>query len=283
VAEALDLFRAEGVEVRLDEFVGGYLCLAAVLRGDADVGTVADLPLVFAAFERRDFRVLATFVESEEDIKLVAHAARGVDSVADLRGRRAGAVLGSSSQFFLDSVLVLHGVDPAEVEVVGVAPERMRAALLDGEVDAAAAWEPYAHEMLSTPGLPVARLDSFAPYRETFNLVAAGTVARTRHAALSGVLRAVRAATGFMHANPDEGLRIVAERLGVDRAMLGAVMPGMRFGLGLDQGLVVTLENEARWAQSRELVPAGARPNFLDFIDGAALRALDPNLVNLLN
>ena len=282
VADALRLFEAEGVEVRVDEYVGGYRCLDAVVAGEADGGTVAALPLVFRSFKASDFAVVATFVRSRQDSKLLTRATLGIERVADLRGRRVGAVTGTSSHFFLHNVLVLAGVDPESVQVVHGAPDRLGAALLGGEVDAVALWEPHAWELMREPGAGVRSLPFVSTFRETFNLAVGRQALEAAGDRLDAVLRALDRAILYIEEQPEAARAIVARRLALPAAFADSVWTTLDFRLSLDQALLVNLEQQARWVIEEGLVDATEVPNYLGVVDSAPLRRVRPDAATLI-
>ena len=65
--------------------------------------------------------------------------------------------------------------------------------------------------------------------------------------------------------------------LGVDQGFVDYMWPQLQYRLSLDQGLLRTLESEARWAL-RERHVAGARmPNFLGVLHAAPLLRVKPD------
>ena len=96
------------------------------------------------------------------------------------------------------------------------------------------------------------------------------------------VLRALARAVDTVKAQPDFAKSMLKERLQIDDAEIALLWPDYRFGLGLNQSLVATLESTARWAIQENLVKATAVPNFLDFIDVGPLRRVRPAAVTVV-
>jgi NitT/TauT family transport system substrate-binding protein len=79
---------------------------------------------------------------------------------------------------------------------------------------------------------------------------------------------------------PEPIIGAVANQLGLPDAEVAALSPQMM--LGLDQSLLLALEEEARWAIANRLVPGTQVPNYLEFIHPEALSAVRPRSVFLL-
>jgi NitT/TauT family transport system substrate-binding protein len=279
VARQKGYFEEEGLQASIAECTGGHRCLREVLDGRADVATTSDLPIVFNSFERQDYAVIATMVATSEDAKLIARA--GVGSPKNLTGKRIGAVMGSSSQYFLESYLMTVGVDPQSVVIVPLQPEQMSAALQSGQVDAVAIWEPFAFQLTRTLGKSSVVMPGRSGYLLTFNLVAHRSLVGARDADLTRLLKAVEHAQRFIEAHPEDAKAILQSSLHVDRDFVDWIWPSLGFRLGLDQVLISTLEAEGRWARREGHVKGSANPNYLGFLHSAPLKAVKPVAVGV--
>lgn len=99
-------------------------------------------------------------VEQNMPIKLVAYsnldygssqiiAAPGIESQADLRGKKVGAFDGYISQLMMVLWLKQGGVGANEVTWVNLTPEQAGAAMLSGDVSAAYTWDPWAGQIVA--------------------------------------------------------------------------------------------------------------------------------------
>ena len=271
----------EGVDVEIVECVGGHRCLKLALGGEVDLATVSESPVMYNSFKRDDYAVVATFVSSRNDVKIISRHSLGVSSPADLSGKRIGTVMGASSHFFLDAFLLFHGVDPAAVEVVHVSPEDMPNALSSGEVDALSVWEPFGFIAAQTLGEDVLVFPKSDIYRETFNLVCLKDICKERGDAAKRILRALERSISFIHDNERESQSIVAQKLEKSGEFIDWIWPDFEFDLTLAQSLIVTLENEAEWAIYKELVDGATPPNYLDFIYPSLLAEVNPDSVTI--
>jgi ABC-type nitrate/sulfonate/bicarbonate transport system substrate-binding protein len=282
VAEHQGYFVAEGVQVRFEEVLGGHRAMQALLEGKADLATVSETVAMFASFQRKDFAILASFVSSNDDIKLLTRAGSGIATASDLAGKRVGTVPGSASHYYLDTLLLLSGVAPERVRIVGLQPEAMAQALQNGEVAAVAVWEPYPFNMLA--GVRDARIVPARRFHTlTFNLAASRkAIDGGREDDLVRLLRALERAEKFIASEPGKAQDILKSCLGLEQAFVAWIWPGYNYRLSLDQSLLPTLESEARWARRQGHVKAAGSPNYLEFIHAAPLRAVSPANVNMV-
>lgn len=283
VAETQGFFAAEGVTVHALDCLGGQRCLKMLFDGAAQFATVSELPVMFASFERDDFAVVATFVRSPGDVKIVTRRSAGIATAADLRGRKVGTVMRTSAHYALDAGLTFLDVDPRRLTLVPLTPEHVVDAFARREVDAVAIWEPQAWQARQAAGADAAMLPLPRIYAETFDLVGLRPTIAARAEALAGVLRSLKRARDHIAEHPHEAQALLRQRLNLDEGFVAATWKDFDFRLGLEQSLATSLEAEARWAQREGLVPPGAAtPNFLHVIEPGPLSRVAPETVTIL-
>lgn len=274
VAEEKGYFAAESLEVQLQECVGGQRCLSQLFEGRADVATVGDLPLAMAAFQRADFSIIATFVSSGDDLKIVMRGPR--DAGASVASKRIGVPFGSTAQYYLDLHLIVSGIDPRAVRIVDLRPEQLVDALMAGKVDAIACWEPFGFQALKALGPQGHAVAASNGYIQTFNLAVQRRLVGRHDAALERLLRAMRRAEQFIQQEPQGAQAILRRRLQLDQDFLDFAWPLFSYRLGLDQSLIATLESQARWAVREGQIQGRQAPNYLSFVHAAPLRKAKP-------
>ncbi len=138
--------------------------------GFADVATNADTQALRISVENPDLRIVMTV--SEGLYRIVARRSAGIETLADLEGKRIGTIPNTSSNYFLHKMLQSAGLSIDDVEVVRMFPMTLYGTqLADGTVDAITVWEPGAE--WAAESLPADDLVEFSGegvYRELFNL-----------------------------------------------------------------------------------------------------------------
>ena len=284
VAEGKGYFREEGLDVTIKGFDTGKQSFLAMLQeGSVDISTVAPTPIMFSSLTRQDFYILATFAYADTDIKVIARSDRGIKTATDLRGKKVGAAAGTTGQFFLGAFLTARKLSASDVEMVDIAPSDLPTALQSGRVDAIVIWEPHAYKAQQLLRDKALRLESSDVYRTTFNFTVMRNFARDNPRALRKFLRAAERAATFVRNHPAESQALVAERLNLDREVTAALWGDFVFGISSDQSLILTLEDEARWAIRSGF--AGGRtdiPNYLEYIHTDALEDVKPEAVTII-
>ena len=139
LAQTLGYYRQEGLVVTLSEIKSSAKTLDALHEGSAHVALGTTAPIQMAA-EGRSVQGFLVIYSRMNTVLIVSPAASAdVHRIADLQGRRVGVSnLGSGSQIFLNYLLAVHGMRPADVRAVGIGVGATSVAAMEhGEVDAA--------------------------------------------------------------------------------------------------------------------------------------------------
>ncbi|WP_295447947.1 NrtA/SsuA/CpmA family ABC transporter substrate-binding protein [uncultured Thiodictyon sp.] len=280
VADQQGFFAAEGLTVTLTRWPTGKLAVETMLRGEAQVATVAETPLVFAALAGKPLRVIATYAGSGEHA-IVARADRGISRVADLRGRRVGVIAGTSAQYFLHVMLIDQGLSETDITLVDLPAKEQAAALAAGRVEAVATFAPFTAQCRRALGETARTFPMGLRYRGYTSLAVAPDLPERRPEAIRRLLRALERAIGWMRMHPREAMQVATTELNVEGAVVEETWPRLGFNLAVDQGFVMLLQSEAQWAIASGFTPGRTVPDFPAMIDAAILARLRPGSVTI--
>ena len=282
IADAKGFFREEGLDITLQLHPFGKAALQSLLDGKADLATAADTPIMFAMMKGAQLSVLATIDTSTKDEAIIARKDRGIASAQDLKGRRVGVTLGTAGDYFLDSYLVLNALSRKDIVIVDMKPDVMTEALMQGKVDAVSVWNPLLTTLRKELGERGTMLHSDSTYTETFDMVSMQTLTGQRPEAIRRFLRALVKAEAYVASSPRESQRIMVEFSGMDIELLAGIWNDFQYNLSLNQSLLVTLEDQARWAIKNGLTDRRDLPNFYEslYIDG--LKSVKPEAVRII-
>jgi NitT/TauT family transport system substrate-binding protein len=275
-------FTEAGLDATPQPHAFGKMALNAVIEGKADLGTVADTPIMFAVMAGRKIMVLAVIQTSNRNEAIVARQDRGIVKPSDLKGKSIGIVLGTASDFFADAFLNAHGIDRKQVKIIDMKPEEMAAALGTGKVDAVSIWNPGLIQLQRELGNNGRTFYGENLYTSTFCVAAWQDFVAKNPEAIKKVLRALIKAEAFVQQHHEESRRLVAEFIKTDKAYLDEIWGLYDYRVILDQALLVNLEDQTRWAMKYRLTASKDMPNYLDFIYVDGLRAVKPEAVKII-
>ncbi|MCQ8896951.1 ABC transporter substrate-binding protein [Limnobacter humi] len=282
VADAEGFFQQNAAAVELLPCVGGVRCMAMMHDGAADLCTATELPVVFSSFKRRDFAILTSFVSTSNDLKLVVRRDSGVKLASDLKGKRIAYIKGAASQYFTDLILLYHGINPQQVVLKEMNPDQTQDLLRSGQVDAVVVLEPYASKAAQDLADEVSIVKVPRLYTETFNLIGTKAILDGRPEAMERIVKSLQNASDFISANPERAKKILSVRLKISPDLVGRIFDDYRYKLSLNQSLMRTMDGQANWAVREGHVPRGTTiPNYIQFVNPAFLRKVDPQAVTL--
>ena len=283
VAKEKKMFAKYRVEPTFVECVGGNRCVKELVEGRVDLATSSELPFMFAVAQGKPVSLITTFVTNKDDMKFVVQKSAIQGGVKSLVGKRVGYVEKASSHYYMDLILLFHGIDPKSVVPVPMGAEALAGALAKGEVDAVSVWEPWGKVALGLGGSNVEVLQAPKLYSQTFNLLSRNDYKQAQAKRITSVLMAIDDAVEFIKANPEEAKRIMVRDAGVEPDMVEAVWPIYRFELSLQQSLLTTVQGQVRWARREGHVANNLPdPEFLNNIDSSLLRKVKPNAVDFV-
>ena len=283
LAEYQGYFRDAGLEVTIKEFQTGRVALLAILHGEPiDIITVGSTPIMLESFGRDNFRIIATFADSQDSDKVIANKKSGIVPVADLSGKKIGYVKGTSAHFLLENLLVEHGLVPSQVTMVDLTPDDIPTALAHRYVDAVAIWEPYVTQALEILHERAVQLSPPGTYRGMVNFVAMQNFIHKRQQVVPRFLTAIQRANRLISDQSDIAQMIVTDILRLDRAIVAKLWDKVSYRLFLDQLFLLDLESQARWAIKSQLTDKTVVPNYLHLISSDGLQRVNPKAVTLI-
>jgi NitT/TauT family transport system substrate-binding protein len=251
----------------------------SITTGDAVVATNAETQLLRESVTNPDLRIIMTVTESF--YRLVGRRSAGIESLADLRGKRVMTPGNTSANYYLVAMLRTVGLTEADVEIVGLPQARgdqtgmdqMSDALVAGDVDVISIWEPEPEDAIEQLGDDAIVLQDRSVYREVFNLHASATALAdpaTRRSVIEFV-RAVLDATEALENEPEPYWPHVSSVIGYSTGQIEASWPEMEFPADFVPDLLDVLEEEEVWvAKERGRTPR-SREQLADLIDRSVL------------
>jgi NitT/TauT family transport system substrate-binding protein len=283
VAQAKGYFANEGIVVTILSHSSGKATLDSVVRGQANLATTGDVPVMFAVMDRQPLSIVATIATAENDLGIVARKDKGVITPANLKGKLVGVSTVSAGQFVLDVILTRQKLSMNDIKLRDLKPEELSAALARGDIDAASTWQPYLDTLRTQLGENGTIFHSAGIYDVALSLVASRDYVTGHPETIKKILRALIVAGRFCKDSPDAARQFVAEAMKPDTANLKELWPSYRFNIALDQSLILALEDETRWAIKNKLANRTDAPNYLDYVYLDALQSVAPSAVTIMH
>jgi NitT/TauT family transport system substrate-binding protein len=153
VAERKGYFKDEGLEVEIPDFAGGARALQAMVGGSADMVSGAYEHTINMAAKKQPIKAVVLQMKfSAMALAMSKERAAGYKSAKDLKGWKIGVTApGSSTNMYINNILVKDGMKPTDVSIVGVGTGAGAVAAMEkGELDALVNLDPVLTQLEST-------------------------------------------------------------------------------------------------------------------------------------
>ncbi|MCV7172461.1 ABC transporter substrate-binding protein [Mycobacterium manitobense] len=130
--------------VKWTKFDSGADVNTAFVAKEVDFGALGSSPVArgLSAPLNIPYRVAFILDVAGDNEALVARNGSGVNTIADLRGKRVGTPFASTAHYSLLAALDRSGLSPADVQLVDLQPQAILAAFDRGDIDAGYSWLP---------------------------------------------------------------------------------------------------------------------------------------------
>jgi len=281
VADRMGYFGDNGLQVEIKRYDTGPACLDELEAGRADIATAADFPLTVRCFSNRTLRVVAV-VDRPTTMEMVARRDAGVSIPADLRGKKIGTAQYTAADFALVNFLLYSGLSADQVDIRYMTPPQVVDNISAGGLDAALMYEPSLYAMKSKLGANAITWPANQGRTSFVSLISTDSIIKARPVMVQSLLKSLLQAERYVKCHPADAITILQEEIKVERSYIDYAWPKHKFELSLDQGMIVAMEEEARWMIKSQQVQAANVPNYLDFIYLDAMLSVKPAGVTII-
>ena len=273
IAENQNLFKKNGLNVVQVPEENGIVAQKNALKEVTDIATTVEFAFVSDSFDSSGSKILAT-INRSNFIEIIGRRDRGIETVADLKGKKIGVVAKSASEFSLGKFLILNNLAQTDVEIVYLAFGEMQATITSGAVDAVAVNDPFAYQIQSKLGANGISWSAQKDRGVYWIVVSSDNYIKTHPQAVENFVKSLVEAEDYLKANQEDGKKIIKNKLALEQEYLDYIWPRNFFGVSLEQGLLISMEEQARWRITNKLTNKITIPNFLDYIYADALRTV---------
>jgi taurine transport system substrate-binding protein len=177
--------KTTGYKIDFRRFNSGADIFAAMASGDVQVGYVGSSPYAAATSRGLDVKAFYLTSISGTDEALVVRNGSGINSLADLKGKKLAAAPVSTDHYQLLALIKSLGLSEKDVQVLGIPQPEIVAAYNRGDIDGGFVWNPALDELKKNGKVLVTSRDVANKGAPTFSAwVATGAFAKSNPAFL---------------------------------------------------------------------------------------------------
>lgn len=280
IAAEKGFFKDEGVDVAINYVGTGKIATDDLLGGKADLANIVETNIAFAGFNNPKIKVIAN-IEKVYDATIVARKDKGINSPADLKGKKIGVMLATTSQVYADRFLEKNGIAKKDVEIVNLLPPAMQSAIIEGSgVDAISVWQPFvnnAEKALGDKAISFTDKDIYTGY---MNLAGNSDFIAKNPETVEKILRAYIKAEQFLSTNKTESIEIVSRVLKLDKEVTEKIWNQYEFKISLDKEVLDATTTEGKWIIATQQDFASKQlPDYSVYFDNSFLKKIDESRV----
>jgi taurine transport system substrate-binding protein len=145
--EAKDLEKATGYKINWKQFAGGGEVIKAMASGAVQIGEVGSAGVAAAVSRGEPYELFWILDDIGDAEAMVAKNGSGINSVADLKGKKIAVPFNSTTHFHTMVALEQAKINPADVQILNMRPPEVRAAWARGDIQATFIWNPVLAEV----------------------------------------------------------------------------------------------------------------------------------------
>jgi NitT/TauT family transport system substrate-binding protein len=281
VAKEKGYFARHGLNVTIRDYPTGALAMNELLSGRADLAYAAEFVGVSTSFRAPDFKIIGSTAKSDV-IALVVRNDRGIVKPSDLKGRIIAVPKGTAAEFYLGRYLTLNGMDIRDVTVKNLGPADLVTSVVSGDSDAAIIWEPYVYRIEQQLGRNGTTWPAQSGQRFYWVTYTTDDMIRDRPGVTRDYLRSLNDADSFLYSHEPEAKEILMKHVNMSDDYIDVLWEKNQYVLSLDQGLVLAMEDEARWMKNENMTGGNDPPSYLDMISQDPMREIKPSAVTII-
>ncbi len=281
IAEDRRFFTDNGLSGTIRGYDTGASAYNGLLKGEVDIATPAEYPLIGGAFKRERVRAIAS-IDKVSYFYLIGRKDRGIKDISDLKRKKIGVVRKTIAEFYLGRFLDLNGINIGQVTLIDVSPSRSEDAIIKGDVDAIVSRPPYISPIEERLGVNAVIWPAQSGQALYAILVGRNDWIAGHPETVGRLLRSLARAEEYIILHPAEAKAILQKKLNLADQNVTKVWSENQFSLSLDQSLITAMEDEARWMIKNNLTNEKQVPDFLNYIYVDGLKAVKPEAVNII-
>ncbi len=282
IAKQKGYFVQNGLDVEVREYDAGPRSIKDLLDKKIQIALASENAGVNNIFLHKNLKVL-TRVSDQDVFQVIGRKDKGITVPADLKGKRIGVTTKSIGEFFLGRFLAVRNLGLQDVTVVDLTPKEMVAQIADGRVDAVLVFDPHAYNIRKNLGNAVISWPATNEQRTYTLLYALDEYTKAHPDTIKRYLRSLVMAETLYNKDAQVARNIGINNLHYTPEFIDTIWPRINFGLGLEQEILISMEDQARWAIENKLTDQTEVPNYLRSIYFDGLRSVKPEAITIID
>jgi sulfonate transport system substrate-binding protein len=250
-----EAFEGQNVKVEVTNFANGPAVNEAFIAGEVDiVNGIGDQPFVIGVGNDVDTVLLAGAARQGENIGIIATKESGIETAADLKGKKVGVFLGTYVHKSLIGILNDAGVSEDDVEIVNITSTTdADAAFASGGIDAYLS-QSAAHIKQNVDSGDFVKVADCSEHPAYSYIVASKDFVESHREITKTFLETLYRAQQWIAENPEESYEVIADYSGYETDYVKTVNESAQSTIELQEDWIENLSITNEFLQTHDLL-----------------------------
>lgn len=227
-----ELAKAGSPTIKWASFAAGPPINEAFAAGQQDIGFLGDTPALIGKSAGIDTRIVGITASGPKSLAVVVAAGSPIKAAKDLKGRKVAVTKGSYAQHLLALVLEQGGLTFKDIELINLPNGEVPTALIAGNIDAGAVWDPVLAKYEAEKALRVLA-DGTGIKAGVLVIIASGEFATSKRDQVKALLKAYDRGAEYIKSNPREAARLIGEDVKLAPELVEQVLAKLDFNAAI--------------------------------------------------
>lgn len=286
IADELGYFEDEGVNVDFEFLQTGTDMNSLMAGGTAVICAEAQYQTTALKANGVDFTILAPLANCGGTQCVVAGPKTGITKSSQLEGATIAMSNGAGVNMAVKSMCEETGVDYDSIKWVYCDPSEQIAALMNGDVDAMACWEPYCSQAVEQGGTLLfngihSYMSDCEGDKEWMAFYATlhcnDAFLESNRDDVVAIMKALDRATDYINDNRDDAVKIIAKAVETDEETVAMIMSENTYSMEWDDAFANGIDAYAQYMFDSGNI--SSIPDYASYTDTSLLSEVDSSLV----
>lgn len=259
-----ELAKVGSPTIKWASFAAGPPINESFAAGQQDIGFLGDTPALIGKAAGIDTRIVGITSDGPKSLAVVVPVNSPIKSAKDLKGKKVAVVKGSYAHHLLVLVLQQGGLTTADIELINLSQGDSATAIANGNVDAAAVWEPLITK-LETQGVARVLADGTGIKKGVLVIIASNDFILKHREQVKALLRAYQRGAKFIKAHPKEAAQLIAADVSLTPELLLKVFSKFNYAPAIHSDDLAELKKTEAFLKSAGIIQTAV--NIDDFAD----------------
>lgn len=223
--------------------------------GQQDFGFLGDTPAIIGKAAGINTRIIGLTSSGPKSLAVVVPTKSNIKSPRDLKGKKVAVVKGSYAHHLLVLVLQKGGLSVNDIQLINLSQADIATAIVNGNIDAAAIWEPLITKLESQGAVRVLA-DGTGIKKGVLVIIATNDFVTKNREQTKALLRAYQRGAKFIKSNPKEAAKLIAGDVNLPPDLLVKVLAKFDFHPAIQADDIEELKRSEAFMRSAALIKA---------------------------